>query len=204
MGFNATQLAGVSMASQIGGAATSGIGSYFGAATQQSNLQGSAAVAEANARINDTNMRIADVHSRIAELGAQSTLRQGEREVGKLTMRAGQLKSRQRVAMAANGIDLGSANARDIRESTDLMKEVDVSTLESNAMRSAWGYRTEAMNARIQKTNIGTQSMNLRNQALASRAEGSVISPIGGATSSLLGSAGNVANSWYRFRKEGA
>lgn len=226
MGFNATQLAGVSMASQIGGAATSGIGGYFGAATQKANLSGQAAVADANARssaaladansrIGDTYLRIGDVNARILELGAQSELRQGQREVGKLTLQAGQLKSRQRVAMAANGIDLGSANAQDIRASTELMQEVDVDTIQANAMRSAWGYRNEAINAKTQAFNASSQikmqalsdraqSVNFSNSALASRAAGSAISPIGGVTTSLLGSAGNVASSWYKFQKEGA
>ncbi len=226
MGFNATQLAGVSLASSIGGAVTGGIGGYFGAATQKANLRGQAAVADANARssaalaeannrIGDTYLRIGDTNARILELGAQSVLRQGQSEVGRLTLQAGQLKSRQRVSLAANGIDLASASAQDILTSTDLMKEIDVSTIEANAMRSAWGYRNEAINAKVQASNASTQikmqalsdraqSVNFSNNAWASRAAGSAISPIGSTTMSLLGSAGNVASSWYQFRKEGA
>ena len=204
MGFNATQLAGVSLASSIGGAVSGGIGGYFGAATQKANLRGQAAVADANARIADTNIRIADTNARILELGAQSALHQGQREAGRLTLQAGQLKSRQRVSMAANGIDLGSANAQEIFASTDLMKEVDVSTIEANAMRSAWGYRNEAMNTKVQAINAGTQSANFRSQALASRAASSAFSPLGSTATSLLGGAGNVASSWYQFQKEGA
>jgi hypothetical protein len=183
------QLAQVAMVSQIGGAAAGGIGAFFGSGTQKENLRGAAAVSEANARIADTN-------ARIAELGAQSVLDQGQTQAGTLTMRAGQLKSSQRVALAANGVDVGTGSAADVQATTDLMKEVDTNTLTANAVRTAWGYRTQGINAQ-------TQAMNLRNDALSKRAMGSGISPLGATTTSLLGSAGNVASSWYQFKKDG-
>jgi hypothetical protein len=132
MGFSTTQLASASLIGQIGGGVTSAIGSYYSAATQKATMQGQAAVA--------------DVNARIAELGAQSALYQGQQQVGALTLKAGQLKSSQRTAMAANGIDLGSGNAVEIQASTDIMKEIDANTLTANAVRSAWGYRTQAVN----------------------------------------------------------
>lgn len=192
MGFNSQTLALSSAIMQTGGAISGGIGSYFGAATQKANLRGQAAVAEGNARI-------ADVNARIAELGAQSALDQGQREVGRLTLRAGQLKSSQRVAMAANGIDVGTGSAAEIQASTDIMKEIDSNTLTANAVRTAWGYRTQGLNAQ-------TDAANLRSQALASRAMGNAISPGGSVATSLLGSAGNVASSWYQYSqaKKGA
>lgn len=199
MSIPSAQLAQVSAISQIGGAVSGSIGSFYGAATQKANLRGQTAVAEANARISDTNIRMANVNARISELGAQSALRQGQQEVGRLTLQAGQLKSRQRVTMAANGIDISQGNAAEIFASTDLMKQVDADTIQANAMRTAWGYRTEAMNAKAQAIGAGTQSMNFRNQALASQAAGSAISPIGGAASSLLSGAGSVASSWYQY-----
>ena len=175
MGIPSAQLAQASMVGQIGGAATSAIGSYFGAATQKAVLNGQAAVADSNARI--------------SELGAQSALMQGQQQVGALTLRAGQLKSSQRAAMAANGIDLGTGNAAELQASTDIMKEIDANTLTANAVRSAWGYRTQAM--------------NFKNEALTRRASAGALSPGMAAASSLLGSAGSVASSWYAMNKAG-
>src|SRR5690606_2794216 len=93
-----------------------------------------------------------------------------------------------------NGIDVGTGSAAEIQASTDILKEIDSNTLMSNAVRTAWGYRTQGLNAQ-------TEAMNQRNQAFAARAMGSAISPIGGATTSLLGSVGSVASSWYAFSK---
>lgn len=171
MGFSSGQLATASLIGQVGGAATSAIGSYFSAATQKATLKGQAGIADTNARI--------------AELGAQQELFRGQREVGALTLQAGQLKSRQRAAMAANGIDLGVGSAAEIQASTDIMKEIDMATIEANATRSAFGYRTQAV--------------NFQNEALMKRATASAIKPGMAAVSSLLGSAGSVAASWYRL-----
>lgn len=175
MGFSSNQLASASLIGQIGGGVTSAIGSYYSAATQKATMQGQAAVA--------------DVNARIAELGAQSALYQGQQQVGALTLKAGQLKSSQRTAMAANGIDLGSGNAVEIQASTDIMKEIDANTLTANAVRSAWGYRTQAV--------------NFENEALTKRATAGAINPLGSAVGSLLGSAASVAGSWYSLNKYG-
>ncbi len=176
MGFTSSQLATASLIGQVGGAASSAIGSYYSAATQKAALKGQAEIVAINARI--------------AELGAQSALNQGQQQVGALTLKAGQLKSSQRAAMAANGVDLGVGNAAEIQASTDIMKEIDANTLTANAVRSAWGYRTQAV--------------NFENEALTKRATAGAISPFGSAAGSLLGSAASVAGSWYSLNKSGA
>lgn len=176
MGFSSSQVAQASVATSIGGAVASAVGSFYNASTQKRALQSEA--------------RIAEINANIAELGAESALMQGQSEVGRLTLQAGQLKGRQRAAMAANGIDLGTGNAAEIQASTELMKEIDKDTIQANAARSAWGYRTQAM--------------NFRNQAAFSRATAKSISPGAGAITSLIGGATAVASSWYGFQKEGA
>ncbi len=133
---------------------------------------------------------MAEINARVAELGAQSALLQGKSEVAKLTAAAGQLKSRQKVALAANGIDLGVGTAAEIQASTDMMKEIDADTIKANAMRTAWGYRSNAM--------------NFQNQARSARATAKGINPFMSATTSLIGDAGQVAGQWYGLQKEGA
>lgn len=168
--------AATSLALMAAGAASNVVGSYQSAKGQQSALRFQADIADQNARI--------------AELGAQSELQRGQREEQATRLKTAQLKSTQRVAMAANGIDLGEGSATDILTSTDVMGEVDANTIAANAVRSAWGYRTQGMNA--------------KNEALMKRATASGISPGMAATSSLLGSAGQVAGAWYSLNKAGA
>lgn len=158
---------------QGAGAASSAIGAYYSAKQQRTALKMQADMAEINARS--------------AETTAQSAMRSGEKEVGRLTLQAGQLKSRQRATMAANGVDLGAGSASELLASTDIMKEIDKNAIEENATRTAWGYRV--------------QGTNFSNEALMKRATASGIDPNLAAVSSLLGSASQVASSWYSLAK---
>ena len=165
-----------SLGMQAAGAAMGTVGSYYSARNTKSNLQ-----LQAN---------LADTNAQIAELGAQSALAQGAKEEQRSRLQTTALKKSQRVALAANGVDLGQGSAAELLTSTDLMGDIDANTIRANAVRSAWGYRTQAT--------------NYQNQALMDRASAGAISPGAGAVASLLGSAGSVGQSWYQFNQVGA
>lgn len=167
--------AATSLALMAAGAASNTIGSFYSAKGQQSALRYQASIAETNARI--------------AELGAQSELARGQREEQASRLRTAQIKSSQRTAMAANGIDIGEGTARDILTATDYMGEMDANTIAANALGQAWGYRT--------------QGMNFQNEARMARASASAISPGMAAATTLLGEAGRVTSAWYAMDKAG-
>lgn len=164
------------VAMSAAGIASGAVGSYWSAKSTKIQLEGQAALADTNARI--------------AELGAQQEMIKGERDVANLTLQAGQVKGAQRAAMAANGIDLGEGNAAEVQASTDIMKEIDKNTAHANAVRSAWGYRT--------------QGMNYQNEAIVKRGTAGGISPGMSGFSTLLTGAGQVAPGWYQMYKAGA
>lgn len=161
-------------AQAIGGV-SSAMSAYYSAKMQQSNLNYQA--------------DIEDINTKQTELAAQQALLNGNTAAAQLSQRAGQIKSGQRANMAANGIGLDSANASEVLTSTDIGKEQDVNTAVANAVRAAWGYRT--------------QETNQKNDALMKRAGASSISPGAAFATSLLGSSGQVASSWYQFNKAG-
>ncbi len=148
----------------------------------------SSAIGQQNAL--NSNADLSDINARLAELGAQSTLLAGTRQAGSILLKGGQMKSSQRANMAANGIDLGSDSAVNILTSTDVMKEIDADTAMANAVRSAWGYRTQAT--------------NYTNDANIKRSMASAINPNQQALSTFLSGAGQVASSWYSLNKVGA
>ena len=169
--FNPSTMAGLSAVGSTLGAVSSGIGAYYGAQMSQLNLQHAAFMSDLNAKM--------------AEKEAQYTLDRGQKMIGQLTLKAGMMKSSQRARLAANGVDLGQGNAAEILASTDIMKESDALTISADATRAAW-------NSRIQATNYS-------NDAMMKRTSASGISPFSSLTASLLGSAGSVANSWYKY-----
>lgn len=152
----------LAIATQAAGAASQTVGSWYSAKSQQSSLA---------------------LQADLADINAQQALLSGQRETQRARLATAGLKSRQRAAMAANGVDLGSGSALNVLTSTDLLGEIDANTIESNAIQAAWGYRTQASQA--------------RSQAKA-------ISPFASAASTLIGGAGQVASSWYSFNKAGA
>lgn len=158
------------------GAASSAVGAYYGAQSQKQSLE--------------LQGNLADINARMSESTAQQTLLTGQREEQKSRIATANLKGTQRASLAANGVDLGEGSAAQILTSTDVMGEIDANTIQANAVRSAWGYRTQAVN----------QS----NQALMSRASADAINPGQSAVTSLLGSAGSVASNWYQYNKAGA
>lgn len=176
MTFSTSQMATASMYSQVGGAATSAVGGYYAARSQKSALKHQASMAQINARI--------------AELGAESAMEQGKQQVAALTMQAGQLKGKQRAALAANGVDLGQGSAAELQASTEIMKQIDMATARGNALRTAWGHRMQAT--------------NMRGEAAMAKASAGTINPFATGATSLLGGASSVASSWYWMNQAGA
>lgn len=173
MGFSSGNIGNSALMLQGGGAAMGMVGAYFGAQSQKTALDGQAA--------------IADINARQSELSAQQELYKGNVAVAQQTQRAGMIKGAQRASMAANGIDLGTGSAAEVLTSTDIMKEQDTNTLTANAVRAAWGYRT--------------QGTNFQNDALMKRASADSIDPLMSGATSLLGSAGSIASNWYNMNK---
>ncbi|KAA5926352.1 hypothetical protein F1536_12430 [Achromobacter xylosoxidans] len=157
----------------LAASAASAVGSANSASAQQAGLNYQADVAANNAQI--------------AEWQAQDAIRQGQEQEQQSRLRYAGTKGAQRAALAANGVALDEGSAVDILSSTDYANEMDAQTIQANAARSAWGYRT--------------QGANYSDNAASLRAGAGAVSPGSAAGMSLLGSAGQVAGSWYQYSK---
>jgi len=143
---------------------------YFGAERQKKSL------------LFDADM--SDFNADQAEKNAERSMQVGQREVGSMTLKAGQVKGSQRVALAANGVETNAGSAAELQASTDIVKEIDKATIEDNALRSAWGYKMQAT--------------NFRNRALVNRASAAGIDPTQAAIGSILGSAASASPYWLK------
>lgn len=171
----------------IGGAVTGAIGSYYAAQSQKAQLESQSSSMRFQSDISQLN-------AAQAEFTAQQIMRAGQQKQGQIGLRAGKIKSSQRASMAARGIDLGVGSAVETIATTDLMKEIDMLTVNADTVRSA-----EA--ARLQRQNYLTASALQDVSASNLAASGDSISPFMAAGSSILGSAGSVASAWYQDRK---
>lgn len=168
---NATAFAGA----QGFGAAQSAVGGYYAAQSQKSTL--------------NMQANLADINARTAETTAQAALAAGQRQEQQVRLNTAGLKAAQTTSMAANGIALGEGSAQRILTSTDVMGEIDANTAAANAVRAAWGYRTQAT--------------NFQNQAMSARSAAGAISPGLALASGIMTGASKVASSWYGLSKVG-
>ncbi|MCM1513279.1 MAG: hypothetical protein NC112_09270 [Oxalobacter formigenes] len=148
------------IASAAGGLLSAG-GAYASAKAQKANLKSQAKIAEINADL--------------ARHQAEGAFIQGRSQIMQSTMQSAQAMGRQRAQLASRGGDIGYGSAAEIRAGSAAMREIDYNTLSANALRTAWGYKSQAI--------------DLENQALVANANANAISPGKAAFGSLLTSA---------------
>jgi hypothetical protein len=165
-------------------AALSVVGSIFGAIGSMAGSYYSAKSAKSNLKFQS---KMAEINAQIADIGYRNEILKGQRESGRLTLKAGQLKSSQRASLAANGVDLGVGSAAELQASTDIVKEMDALTIQANTLRSAWSFKQEGA--------------NFRTAAAIGNANANSISPASSAFGSLVTSAPHVAEAWYRYSR---
>lgn len=177
------------LALQAGGVVSSAFGAYYASKAQQYAIESQASSLQYQADI-------AQINAELAEKEAQSALLAGQRREQAILMKGRNLQAAQKVATAANGIDVNSTSAVVARASTAFMAKADAFTISQNALK-------EAQSARM-------RGVGLENDALLKRAGASGldlmsdgINPLGAGISSMMSSASQVANSWYMMNKYG-
>jgi len=151
------------------------------------NAIGGISVSRYNNAILKSQANIARLNAQMMEENAQAVFRSTEKSIAQKTMAAGRTKSKQRAALAANGIAVAEGSAAELQASTDIIKEMDVNEMKANATRQAWGYRMKAVGyessalmAEASKTNVGWNF-----------------------ASSLLGTAAQVSNQYLLMKAGG-
>ena len=182
-GMSAMGQVGVGMA--IMGAIQSGIGTFYAAKSAKNQLK-------SQAMTFDYQKQMSALNARAMEDTAQQIMRAGEQDIGRLTLRAGQVKGSARAAQAARGGQIGTGSNAEELASLELMKQTDALTINSNTVRAAWAARTQAQNYEAQAAMAGVSAFGARSAA-------SQISPFSQASTNLMSSGGNVASAWYNL-----
>jgi hypothetical protein len=169
-------MAGASLVASAAGGAANTVGSYYAASGQKNALKLQARMDEINASISDRQ--------------ARDALLKGEKTEQAFRRDAANLRSEQRVGMAANGVDLGSETAAAVLTSTDVLTEQDATQIKANALREAWGLRTEAS--------------NYRNDANSKRSTAGAINPLLQAGTTFLTDASKWGGDYAKAKDSGA
>lgn len=111
---------------------------------------GSIGLASKQNAIAQSQANIARLNAQQALFASQLRMRAQENDQVRLTLKAGQTKSSQRAAIAANGLQTNVGSAAEMLASTDIIKEIDSNQIRENALRESWGFRSQATNFEAQ------------------------------------------------------
>lgn len=158
----------------IVGAVNSGINAYYSSKMNKIQMELQAKIAEEN--------------QRMSELAAEDALYQSQVKIGEVSRKAQQVKSGQKVSMAAAGIAAAGGTYAEVLTSTDIMKEESISIERMNGYKAAWGYRM--------------QGLNYGAQAGAARVSASSSSPMLSGLTGLTSGLTNVAYQYAHFNRK--
>lgn len=121
----------------------------------------------------------------LAREGAANTRAAGQYEESAIKGKTTRLVAEQKVAQAANGIDVNSGSAVAVRDATQDVGDLDAAMVHFNAMREAFGLDAQAALYKKAGTN-------------------SLIKGALGATSSFLSGASSLSDKWQAYKQSGA
>lgn len=150
---------------------------------ERSAAKGAQAAGDAQASLLETNATLADNQ-------ATDALQRGHEASSNVFRQTRLLGGAQRSAFAAQGVDLGAGGSvNDVIEGDQALGALDRLTIENNAAREAWGFRTQAASSRSQ---AGYARAAGSNAAQGYRRQ---------SAGTLLGGAGELADIWQSAPK---
>jgi hypothetical protein len=171
------------MVGNIFGGLTSALGAYYGA--QQAQLQ-----LKMQSETYDYQAKMTRINAGIAEQQAWQIARAGAFQAAAATMQAGQAIEKYKVSRNASGIEAGSGSTAELEATAIMMKEIDKLTIDSNTVRAVEAKRMEKVGLQNAASLLGVN-------ATGSSKSADSISPFSAISTSLIGGATSVLNSWY-------
>ena len=112
------------------------------------------AMSEANAQRERMNLQhqadMARINANIALLGKTAVRAAGDHAIARYSLQAGNAKAAMRAGLAANGVVLDEGSTQELMDTADLMRSIDINSLQNNAINEAFGYENRAQDLRNQ------------------------------------------------------
>jgi hypothetical protein len=88
-------------------------------------------------------------NAKLAELQADDAINRGEVEAERYQSQVDQFIGTQRAGFAGAGVDVNWGSPVDVVADTAYLGSLDKSMIRNNALREAWGYRTESVDSQM-------------------------------------------------------
>jgi hypothetical protein len=165
----------------VGASLAGGLLSAYGA-----NKQG-----EAQQQMYNYRAQVSRINADIDRQNSAWALTKGETESQQYGMKAAQQRGAIRAAQGASGLDVNSGSNREVQQSQEKIKDIDMATIRSNAAKVAYDYRTKAT---MDENQASLDVMAGENAAEAGKIN---------AFSSILGTVGTVSSKWQQGKTTG-
>ena len=131
------------------------------------------AMSEANARRERMNLQhqadMARINANLARLGKTSVRAAGDHAIAKYSLQAGNSRATARANLAANGVVLDDGSSQTLMDSADLMRHIDMQSLENNAIFEAFGYENRAQDLMNQAAMLEANKASVHGEYYGSR-----------------------------------
>lgn len=121
---------------------------------------------------NEFSKAMTEINIRRANIQKQDALDRGANAADKYRTNVKKLVGSQKVALAAQGIDISSGSAAEIMSQTEELGNADAQTIEMNAFREAMGYGMQATDYRANQIMDNAASQTRRTTTLLGGALG--------------------------------
>jgi hypothetical protein len=160
----------VGLGATIAGGILGAVGAQDQASSQQQMYNYKAQVSKINADINRQNAAWART--------------KGEKEATQFGMKAAQQRGQIRATQGASNLDVNSGSAKEVQQSQEKIKDIDMSTIRENAAKIAYDYETKAV---MDENQAGLDTMSGQFAKKAGNMK---------ALESIIGSASTVSSKW--------
>lgn len=109
----------------------------------------------------------ANLNAKFIENQAKDAILRGDRDAREYDNKVSQIVGRQRTGFAAQNVVVESGTAQEVQESTFKQGELDILTIQNNAYREAWGFRSQAEQVRSGVDVATAGASNRANSAIA-------------------------------------
>lgn len=164
-------------------AAATGV-SLLGANRQ---AQGQVEAGNAAAAASNYNATVAAENAKVADQNATWAAQAGEAQAGEESQKTRATVGSIKAAQAANGIDVNTGSAVDVRSSAAELGQLSAINIRSNAARTAYGYQT-ASSSQTAQSQLDTY--NAQQERLAGET---------GASTTILGGVSNAGLNYSKF-----
>lgn len=111
---------------------------------------------------------VANTNAAMAELAGEETLSAGDVSASRKNLETKQKVAQVKAEQGASGVDVSSGSSAAVRAGLNLVGATDEMTIRDNARRTAFGYKTQAVNDRFQGKFARMTAKSEANQSLLS------------------------------------